>query len=113
MAKKRIKKTQVKKQANADESMESVTQKLPRDIFFEMRVNHLEMEGLKKDFNTMGLQIENLERQKVIAGLKRDDTRKAISILEAKHKEFMFEVKRKTGIDLKGKTINPETFEVL
>jgi len=102
IAKRKAKKKVVQKQTNI----------LPKDLFLEIRNNHLEMDKLKLELQNIGLQIENHERMKTLGTLRRSDVKNAILKLQREHEAFLDEVKRKTGIDIKGKTINPNTLEV-
>jgi len=78
-----------------------------------MRMNHMQMELLKKDLQNVGLQVENFERAKITATLQRNDIKNKIKKLEIAHQEFLENTKRKTGLDLKAIVINPETREIM
>ena len=95
------------------EKEKEVLNRLPKELYLEIRLNHLEMDGLKKDLSNVGLMIENAERAKALSNLRKDDIRNKIKVLGMKHEQFLEIVKKKTGIDIKNKTINPETLEVI
>lgn len=85
---------------------------LTRVQFQEIRLNHLEMDGLKKDLANVGLVIETHELSKQRAILQRSDIKNKIKILDIEHGKLLDRIKKETGIDIKNKVINPETLEV-
>lgn len=108
-----VKRVSKKAEAVKESAKIKKTNVLPMEIFHEMRMNHMEMELLKKDLSNVGLQIENFERAKITATLQRNDIKNKIKRLDMKHQEFLETTKRKTGIDLKNIIINPETREIM
>ncbi len=113
---KNIKKIQDKKNPKADdrELIAAKTEnKLNKEIFLELRLNHLERENIQTEMAKVNIEIENFQRGAIIASHKRSDLRAKLGLLSKHHDEFLDSVKKKTGIDIKGKTINPETYEVI
>ena len=87
--------------------------KLDKADFLEIRNNHLQMEVLKTKLGSIGTTIENFERGKLLATLQRDDLKRQIQRLETEHAALLEQIKERTGIDVKNRTINPETLEVV
>ena len=117
MAKTRkVKKIQDKKNPKADdrELISAKTEKiLNKEIFLELRLNHLEREKLQTEMAKVNVEIENFQRGAIISTHRRSDLKARLGLLEKAHDEFLDSVERKTGINIRGKTINPETYEVI
>lgn len=108
-----VKRVSKKAEAKKEVAKEKIATRVPLEIFHKLRMNHMEMELLKKDLQNVGLQIENYERAKITATLQRNDIKNKIKKLEIMHAEFLDDTLRKTGIDLKNIIINPETREIM
>lgn len=87
--------------------------KLGKEDFLEIRNNHLQMEVLKTKLSSMATIMENYERAKLLAVLQRDELKKGIAKLEIEHEDLLRQIRERTGIDVKNKTINPNTLEVV
>lgn len=87
--------------------------KLSKEDFLEIRNNHLQMEVLKTKLSGMVTVMENYERAKLLATLQRDELKKNIAKLEIEHEDLLRQIQERTGIDVKNKTINPNTLEVV
>jgi len=96
-----------------DEKGVPTKNKITKEIVLELRINHLELQLLKKDFEKINLQIENFERAKLLATMQRNDVKNKIHLVEKRHQDFLSSIERETGIDIRNKTINPDTFEVM
>jgi len=108
----------IKKSKDIDKELEdslneSVGQFINKEIYLELRNNHLQLELLKSEMNKLVLDMQLLEREKLLKNLKKDEFRNKISDVEAQHQAFLEKVKKEHKIDLRNKSINPETYEVL
>lgn len=90
----------------------SVEQKISREDYLEIKLNHLEREKLMTEVQNVALQVESIDRQKIILNLTKDDLRNKLKKIEIRHKDLLDEIRVRTGVTILGKTINPETLEV-
>ena len=86
--------------------------KLKREQFLQIRINLLEIESLKKDLVNINLQVENIDRLKVILSSKLSEMKFKISNLEKEHQNYLNVIQKDIGVDIRNKTINPETLDI-
>lgn len=86
--------------------------KITKEHFLEIRLNHLMMENLNKDFNAINLRIQNLEKDVKLALLKKDDIRRATDKMKNDHLLLLQRIEKETGVSVVNKEIDPETLEV-
>lgn len=90
-----------------------VINKLPKEVYLEMRLNQMELDKVKQEMTVLQVQMESIDKSKLLATLQRDDLRNRIHRLEARNKSFLKECEAKVGIRLEGRIINPETLEIV
>ena len=86
--------------------------KISRDLFLEITNNHLERDNLILKIRLAQSTIENLEKDKRLAMIGKQQTQNELMILEQRHKEFLDEQEKKLGFKIRDKTINPDTLDV-
>lgn len=86
--------------------------RLSKEQYFEMTNFHLRRDIAKQELKTCGVEIENLERAKQLATLRRNDVKSKLQRLEHEYDGFLTRL-AKEGIDIRNKTIDTETYEVL
>lgn len=87
-------------------------QHLNKEDFLQLRVNMLEKEKITLEISNIASKIDSMEKQIFILRQqlheKKARERKHIGI----HEEFIADLKKRTGIDIRGKNIDFETLEV-
>lgn len=86
---------------------------LDKEIIMQIRINHLEMDKLKSDLHRLGSEIKAYEKSALLARLDQRDIKNKIMLLEKEHNKFLDNIKKDYGVDIRNKTINPETYEVI
>ncbi len=115
MAKKGKGNKKTNKKAQKEDILDTIVKpnnKISKENYLQLRNNHLEMDLLKSQLSNIGITKEKLEREVTLMILKKDDIRQKMQNMGKQHERFLDEVKIKTGVDIRNKTIDPETLEV-
>jgi len=87
--------------------------RIPAEMYHEMRANHYEMQIVSRDIALVAERINSLELQKKTREYELIDTKNKQKVIMSKNQALMERIKQAIGIDIRGRAINPDTFEVM
>ena len=109
----------IKEKKHNNKVEEEKKEYLSKEQFLEMRNHHFKRDIQKKDIENKKLVIENHqliaqnhELNKFIMKNMLKESQHKMNILKTEYEEFVENMKQETGIDIKGKGIDPITYEV-
>ena len=87
--------------------------KISQEDFLQLSLNFKDIELYEERIKQHQLMLENLEYKKQIIAHKITVLKANKKTVELKHIQTVDRISKETGIDIRNKTINPETLEVL
>lgn len=92
---------------------ESERKKLAKEDALRIQLNFAEMDKAKKDVRINHLEEQNADLIKRYHIMMKSNYENKVKQIQMEHDEYLADLEKRTGINIKGKPINFETLEVI